>query len=112
MKNVAKIAIVALSLLMSSCGDLHDDDYGVADDSDVTGYYYPPDYPMSPRVPRCRIGKPCGDSCISRDKTCRVGSGSSSYSGESSYSGSSRPNCTTGKRCGDSCISRDKTCRL
>lgn len=23
----------------------------------------------------CSAGKPCGDSCISRDKTCRVGRG-------------------------------------
>ena len=24
---------------------------------------------------RCSTGKPCGDSCIARNKTCRVGAG-------------------------------------
>jgi len=23
--------------------------------------------------PNCKKGKPCGNSCISRDKTCRIG---------------------------------------
>ncbi|AFZ67007.1 hypothetical protein [Deinococcus peraridilitoris] len=23
--------------------------------------------------PNCTIGKPCGNTCISRDKTCRIG---------------------------------------
>lgn len=35
---------------------------------------------------RCKKGIPCGGSCISATKTCRVGSGSSSGSGGSVYS--------------------------
>lgn len=38
----------------------------------------------------CKTGKPCGNTCIARDKVCRVGSGSSTYSPPSSAS-PSRP---------------------
>lgn len=45
-----------LVICIMGCGDLPDRE--------------PTDYPPS-SGPRCKTGKPCGDSCIARDKTCR-----------------------------------------
>ena len=47
-------------------------------------------------VPECKTGKPCGDSCIAKDKTCHIAAPAKQ--------------CKTGKLCGDTCISKDKTC--
>jgi hypothetical protein len=47
-------------------------------------------------APECKTGKPCGDSCISKDKTCNIKAPAKE--------------CKTGKLCGDTCISKDKTC--
>ena len=48
-------------------------------------------------APDCKTGKPCGDSCIAKDKTCHIASKPAKV-------------CKTGKPCGDTCISADKTC--
>ena len=45
--------------------------------------------------PTCTTGKPCGDTCISKDKECHVPAAKV---------------CKTGKPCGDSCIAQSKTC--
>jgi hypothetical protein len=49
-------------------------------------------------APNCSKGKLCGDTCIPKEKTCRVTS-------------PKVPNCKTGKLCGNACIPKDKVCR-
>jgi hypothetical protein len=48
-------------------------------------------------APKCTTGKPCGDTCIPKDKECHA-------------TAASAKKCTTGKPCGDTCIPKDKTC--
>ena len=68
----------------------------------------------------CRKGIPCGNSCISASKICRVGRGPSTPAAapriSSSPTGSSpseaRRTCRTGIPCGRSCIAVTKVCRL
>jgi len=55
----------------------------------------------------CKHGKPCGDTCISKDKTCYVGKGCAC--GVSTASKCCRT-CKKGKPCGNSCISRKHQC--
>ena len=45
--------------------------------------------------PKCTTGKPCGNSCIAKDKECHI---------------PKAKECKTGKPCGDTCIAKDKTC--
>lgn len=45
----------------------------------------------------CKKGKPCGDTCISKDATCTEKSPPKS--------------CKTGKPCGDTCIAKDAVCK-
>ena len=45
----------------------------------------------------CKKGKPCGDTCISKDATCAADKGA-------------KKECKKGKPCGDTCISKDATC--
>lgn len=47
----------------------------------------------------CKNGKPCGNSCIAKDKVCASDS-------------STAKNCKKGKACGDTCIPKDKECKL
>ena len=51
--------------------------------------------PAVPAAPQCTTGKPCGDTCIAKDKKCHIPKAKV---------------CKTGKACGDSCIAKDKTC--
>jgi hypothetical protein len=52
--------------------------------------------PTANAAPNCKAGKPCGDSCISQDKTC--------------HAAAPATQCKTGKLCGGSCIAQNKTC--
>ena len=53
--------------------------------------------PVASDAPACKTGKPCGDTCIAKDKACHVEK-------------KKKPVCKTGKARGDSCIAKDKTC--
>jgi hypothetical protein len=46
-------------------------------------------------APTCTNGKRCGDTCISKDKECRI---------------PTVKTCKIGKLCGGSCIAQSKTC--
>ncbi|GGF00604.1 hypothetical protein GCM10011611_02750 [Aliidongia dinghuensis] len=54
--------------------------------------------PAAYAAPNCTTGKPCGDTCIAKDKTCNI---------------APKPakECKTGKLCGDTCIAKDKVCK-
>ena len=46
-------------------------------------------------APTCTTGKPCGETCIAKDKVCHL----------------PKPKvCKKGKVCGDTCIAKDKEC--
>ena len=47
----------------------------------------------------CKNGKPCGNSCIAKDKVCASET-------------KTAKNCKKGKACGDTCIPKDKECKL
>jgi hypothetical protein len=49
----------------------------------------------SSAAPTCKTGKPCGDTCIAKDKECHT---------------PKAKECKTGKPCGDTCIAKDKQC--
>ena len=54
----------------------------------------------------CTNGKPCGNSCIAKDKECKtMGTGKACVP----RSMATRV-CSTGKPCGDACISMEKKC--
>merc|ERR1712072_1185397 len=50
----------------------------------------------------CKGGKPCGDSCISKDAHCSQPHGCAC--------GSCCKICSSGQPCGDTCISKGATC--
>lgn len=52
---------------------------------------------FSDAAAHCPKGKPCGNSCIAKDKTCHLDN--------------STKVCKTGKPCGNGCIAKDKTCK-
>lgn len=45
----------------------------------------------------CKTGKPCGNACIAKDKTC-------------ASDAPAAKKCKTGKACGNACISKDAVC--
>lgn len=49
----------------------------------------------------CVIGKPCGNSCIARDRTCCM---------DPSTVVPASPVCSCGKPCGKGCIAQDREC--
>jgi hypothetical protein len=55
----------------------------------------------------CTKGIPCGRTCISVSKVCRVGSPNGVGT-----SSAVPARCVSGIRCGNSCISADKVCRI
>jgi hypothetical protein len=85
---------------------------------------------MPASAKNCNKGKPCGDTCISQNDTCHIGSSGTSTNSPASearvpQSASDRINgvaktannvtangkvCKTGKPCGNSCISMSATC--
>ena len=48
--------------------------------------------------PKCKTGKPCGNTCIAKDKVC--------------HKDAKPKNCKKGKPCGNTCISKDKECHV
>ena len=48
-------------------------------------------------APQCTTGKPCGDACIPKDKTCHIPK-------------KAAKECKKGKLCGDTCIAKEKEC--
>ncbi|MDB5397485.1 MAG: hypothetical protein JWM91_4991 [Rhodospirillales bacterium] len=74
---------------------------------------------ISDAAPHCSKGKPCGDSCIAKDKECHVGApadttGSKAMPGTKTMTATKEPTatkeCKSGKLCGDTCIAKNKTC--
>ena len=59
----------------------------------------------------CTKGIPCGNTCISASKVCRVGTPTRTLTSEPTAV-DQKPNCVTGVPCGNSCISADKVCRI
>ena len=73
----------------------------------------------------CRVGKACGNSCISADKTCLVGPGCACDARtvyntttnlpiapvDSCFKGCCKT-CSTGKACGNTCIQKTDTCHI
>ncbi len=59
----------------------------------------------------CTKGTPCGKTCISASKVCRVGSPNGGGSSAAAPANSG-PSCLTGIPCGNSCISADKVSRI
>lgn len=49
----------------------------------------------------CVIGKPCGNSCIARDRTCCI---------DPSTVVPADPVCSCGKKCGKGCIASNREC--
>lgn len=76
--------------------------------------------PAALEAQNCRKGIPCGNTCISASKICRVGRAPSapvvapqiSSSPTGSSSSEARRTCRTGIPCGRSCIAATKVCRL
>ena len=73
------------------------------------------------RARNCHKGKPCGNSCISKNDVCHKNAGSASISSEApAPSNEAAPeapassgrvkDCKKGKRCGDTCIPMKATC--
>jgi hypothetical protein len=59
----------------------------------------------------CTKGIPCGNTCISASKVCRVGSPNAVVPRAAAPT-KAGPRCVSGIPCGNSCISADKVCRL
>lgn len=51
----------------------------------------------------CTLGKPCGNTCIKKDRTCFV---------DPSTVTQKLPTCTCGKPCGKTCINKNWQCRF
>ena len=57
----------------------------------------------------CTKGIPCGNTCISASKVCRVGTSTRTLASPQATT-ERKPTCTTGVRCGNACISADRVC--
>lgn len=82
---------------------------------------------ISVAAPHCTKGKPCGDSCIAKDKECHVGTTPDTMAAKSTPATKTKTTakapaapeaatpaatkqCKSGKLCGDTCIAKNKTC--
>jgi hypothetical protein len=92
---------------------------------------------ISDAAPTCTKGKPCGESCIAKDKECHVGAAADTMATKSTpaptktmttakepaatkepttmakaptTAAGETKQCKSGKLCGDTCISKNKTC--
>jgi hypothetical protein len=70
-------------------------------------------------APNCLKGKPCGESCIAKDKECHVGASADTMASKgapatktmtAAKAPTATKECKTGKLCGDTCIAKNKTC--
>ena len=66
----------------------------------------------------CKKGKPCGNSCISKNDVCHKNGGTSEAVSETPVSAApaaeatshAAKHCKKGKACGNSCIPKDAVC--